>query len=105
MPAVRRVGQDSPAPKPLENASDQILGRLNVVERVLRAVVPVDEDRLYTRREVAALLGVSVRTVDRRRMRGHLKVVRRGRTILILGSSILQANQEKRQIVVEVLRL
>ncbi len=101
---MTRVGPDPRRMRFVETCDDKLdlivaaLGdigtRLEGVECAVRAG-QVYPDRLYGRRAVARLLGLSVRTVDRRVREGRLDVVRRGRSVRIVGASLLRFHQER----------
>lgn len=48
----------------------------------------IDAGQRLSRREAARLLGCSLKTVDRRIRSGDLEIVRHGRSIRVLGSSL-----------------
>jgi len=82
----------------LPNIADHFQDLLSTVEAISRSLATIerrlneqpatDQDRSYSRAEVAAKLGVSTRTVDRLRKRGVLSAQRIGRSVRITGGSL-----------------
>lgn len=69
---------------------DRVARHVAALDHRLRETTPAEPQphRLYTRKEVARLLGVTTRTIDRRIRSGDLEVIRRGTSIRVVGASI-----------------
>jgi len=78
---------------------------LYAIEREIAKSLPVDPDRLYTRRDAANHFSVSIRTIDRWIRSRRLGAVRKGRSVRILGRSLKQVDRERSRPPVEVLVL
>lgn len=84
----------------LTKMPDQIVNLLTMIDeklgRILDAVVVsvnIDDERIYSRREVARMLDCHVRTVDRRIQDGSLPAARKGTSVQVTGRSVRTLNE------------
>lgn len=78
-------------------ADENMLNRLadKVAERLAKLIKPDSEPRYYNRNEVAAILHVSLPTIDRMMQDGRLTAKRVGRRVLFDAQTIDEAVKEK----------
>jgi len=89
-PAEQRASQDVPVVAALKRIAEGIEVLTTEIRRAGQtgSSVTIDVNRSYSRAEVADLLSVSVRTVDRRVRDGAIVAIKNGNTVRIDGASL-----------------
>lgn len=92
---VVAVGQQAAAYVPIIDENTLNLIADKVAERLAKLIEPDTEPKYYNRNEVAAILHVSLPTIDRMMQDGRLTAKRVGRRVLFDAQTIDEAVKEK----------